>query len=509
MKVIETKNLTKRFGSFTANEDINFSVEQGEIHAIVGENGAGKSTLMNMIFGHLKPDEGEIFVNDKKADISSPKDAIELGIGMVHQHFKLVPSLTIAENIVLGMEYVKNGFVVDSKKTCKEVEKISKMYGLHVNPMDKVQDVSVGIQQRVEILKMLYRNVNLLILDEPTAVLTPQEVDELFKNLFELKKNGKTIIIITHKLSEVKKCSDTLTVIRKGKVIDTVKTRDVDEKMIARMMVGRDVILSIDKGESKPSDYIYEVDNISTYNKRKIKVLDEVSFKVRKGEILGIAGVEGNGQSELVKVISGLLKVTEGKVKFMDRDVTNKMPRDIKKMGVGIVPEDRYRHGLCKTMDISMNLIAGYHKLNPIAKKGMLDNKVIKERADRLIEEFDIRSGSKTEGVGKLSGGNAQKVVIAREISMNPKVIIASQPTRGVDIGSIEFIHNQLVKYRDKGNAVILVSSELSEIMTLSDRIIVMYKGKIIGELSSKDATSEKIGCLMAGIKENDKKVNA
>lgn len=509
MKVIETKNLTKRFGSFTANEDINFSVEQGEIHAIVGENGAGKSTLMNMIFGHLKPDEGEIFVNGKKADISSPKDAIELGIGMVHQHFKLVPSLTIAENIVLGREYVKNGFVVDSKKTCKEVEKISKMYGLHVNPMDKVQDVSVGIQQRVEILKMLYRNVNLLILDEPTAVLTPQEVDELFKNLFELKKNGKTIIIITHKLSEVKKCSDTLTVIRKGKVIDTVKTRDVDEKMIARMMVGRDVILSIDKGESKPSDYIYEVDKISTYNKRKIKVLDEVSFKVRKGEILGIAGVEGNGQSELVKVISGLLKVTEGKVKFMDKDVTNKMPRDIKKMGVGIVPEDRYRHGLCKTMDISMNLIAGYHKLNPISKKGMLDNKVIKERADRLIEEFDIRSGSKTEGVGKLSGGNAQKVVIAREISMNPKVIIASQPTRGVDIGSIEFIHNQLVKYRDKGNAVILVSSELSEIMTLSDRIIVMYKGKIIGELSSKDATSEKIGCLMAGIKENDKKVNA
>lgn len=504
MNIIQTINLTKRFGNFVANDNINLSVEKGEIHAIVGENGAGKSTLMNCLFGLLKIDEGEIYIKGNKVSIESPKDAIKLGIGMVHQHFKLVPSLSIAENVVLGQEFV-NGIKLDYKKAVSEVEKVSKLYGLDINPKEKIQDVSVGIQQRVEILKMLYRDVDILILDEPTAVLTPQEVDEFLDDLIELKNKGKTIIIITHKLNEVKKCSDTVTVIRRGKVINSVKTKDVDEKMLAKMMVGRDVLLRVEKEESKPGELIYQVKDISTYNKRNIKVLDKVSFDVRKGEIVGIAGVEGNGQSELIKVMSGLLKTTEGNVTFMGKDVTNAMPYNIKNMGIGIIAEDRYRHGLCKSMSISENIIAGYHKRKPTSNKGILNLKEIEKKSDTLIEEFDIRIGSKTEGVGKLSGGNAQKVVIAREISMNPKVLIASQPTRGVDIGSIEFIHKQLVKYRDEGNAVILISSELSEIMSLSDRIIVMYKGKVIGEVSCKEASTEKLGCLMAGIKEDEK----
>ncbi|WP_027624257.1 ABC transporter ATP-binding protein [Clostridium lundense] len=504
MKIIQTINLTKRFGNFVANDSINLSVEQGEIHAIVGENGAGKSTLMNCLFGLLKSDEGEIHIKGNKVNIESPKDAIKLGIGMVHQHFKLVPSLSIAENVILGQEFM-NGIKLDYKKAFSEVERVSKLYGLDINPREKIQDVSVGIQQRVEILKMLYRDVDILILDEPTAVLTPQEVDEFLDDLVELKNKGKTIIIITHKLNEVKKCSDSVTVIRRGKVIDTVKTKDVDEKMLAKLMVGRDVLLKVEKDESKPGDLVYQVKDISTYNKRNIKVLDKVSFEVRQGEILGIAGVEGNGQSEIIKVMSGLLKSTEGSITFMNKDMTNSTPYNIKNRGIGIIPEDRYRHGLCKNMIISENIIAGYHKRKPISNKGILNLREIEKKSDDLIEEFDIRIGSKTEGVGKLSGGNAQKVVIAREISMNPKVLIASQPTRGVDIGSIEFIHKQLVKYRDEGNAVILISSELSEIMSLSDRIIVMYKGKIIGELSSKEATNEKLGCLMAGIKEDEK----
>lgn len=504
MNIIETVNLTKRFGEFTANDNINFAVEKGEIHAIVGENGAGKSTLMNCIFGLLKPDSGEIRVNGNNVEIANPKAAIKLGIGMVHQHFKLVPSLTIAENIVLGQEFVK-GLMLDTKKAISEVQEISKKYGLPINAKDKIQDVSVGVQQRVEILKMLYRDVDILILDEPTAVLTPQEVEEFLKSLIELKNKGKTIVIITHKLNEVKRCSDTVTVIRRGKVIGTVKTKDVDEKELARMMVGRDVLLKVDKGESKPGDVLYQVNNISTYNKRKIKVLDKVSFEVKKGEILGIAGVEGNGQTELISVMSGLLKTTEGTIEYCNDAITNSKPCKIKNIGIGIIPEDRYKHGLCKNLSIPDNLICGYHKRKPISNHGIFNSKNISEKSDALISEFDIRVGSKKETAGKLSGGNAQKVVIAREISMKPKVLIASQPTRGVDIGSIEFIHKQLIKYRDQGNAIILISSELTEIMSLSDRIIVMYKGNVIGEVSSKDATKEKLGCLMAGIKDNEK----
>ncbi|WP_125152001.1 ABC transporter ATP-binding protein [Clostridium rectalis] len=504
MKIIETVNLTKRFGEFVANDNINFSVEEGEIHAIVGENGAGKSTLMNCLFGLLKADEGDIYIKGKKTSIASPKDAIKLGIGMVHQHFKLVPSLSIAENVVLGQEFV-NGIKVNYKKAVEEVKKVSNSYGLKIDPKEKVQDVSVGVQQRIEILKMLYRDVDILILDEPTAVLTPQEVDGFLNDLIELKNKGKTIIIITHKLNEVKKCSDSVTVIRRGKIIDSVKTKDVDEKILAKMMVGRDVLLKVQKGESNPGDIIYQAKDICTYNKRNIKVLDNVSFHVRSGEILGIAGVEGNGQSEIIKVMSGLLKTTKGVLEFMNKDITNSKPCEIKDMGIGIIPEDRYKHGLCKSMTIYENMICGYHKRKPISNKGFINIKEVKKNTEELINKFDIRIGSKSEGVGKLSGGNAQKVVIAREVSMRPKVLIASQPTRGVDIGSIEFIHKQLINYRDEGNAVVLISSELSEIISLSDRIVVMYKGKIIGEISCTEASNEKLGCLMAGIKEDEK----
>lgn len=505
LKIIETKNLTKKFGQFTANDHINFSVNQGEIHAIIGENGAGKSTLMNMIFGLLQPDEGEIYIKGKKVSIKSPKDAIALGIGMVHQHFKLVPSLTVAENITLGQEYIKNGLTIDSNKAAEEVTKLSKKYGFDINPNDRIQDVSVGIQQRVEILKMLFRNVDILILDEPTAVLTPQEVQGFLDDLIKLKEKGKTIIIITHKLNEVKKCSDNVTIIRKGKVIDTVKTTDVDERILAKMMVGRDVHLTVDKTKSKPGDIVYEVKDVTTYNRRKLKALDKVSFQVRRGEVLGIAGVEGNGQSELLKVMMGLLKTTEGKIKFLGKNITQKTPCELKKLGIGIIPEDRYKYGLCRSMNVSMNLIAGHHRKKPISKNGIFNFKFINDNAEKLTKQFDIRIGSKTKSVGKLSGGNAQKVIIARELSTNPKLLIASQPTRGVDIGAIEFIHKQIVKYRNAGNAVILVSSELSEIMRLSDRIIVMYKGKIIGELTAKEATKERIGCLMAGIRGDEK----
>lgn len=508
LKIIEAKGLTKRFGNFIANDHIDFSVMHGEIHAVIGENGAGKSTLMNLIFGLLKPDEGEIYVKGRKVDIDSPKVAIELGIGMVHQHFKLVPSLTIAENVVLGREFTK-GLKIDFKKCYSEVEQLSKRYGFEINPKDRLQDVSIGVQQRVEILKMLYRDIDILILDEPTAVLTPQEVDGFLRDLKELKNKGKTIIIITHKLSEVKKCSDTVTVMRRGKIVETVKTCEVDERTLARLMVGRDVLLCVEKGKSNPKSTIYEVQDISTYNRRKIKVLDRVSFSVRSGEVLGIAGVEGNGQSELVKVMSGLMLASEGSIRFSGEDITNRSPAEIKEKGIGVIPEDRYKHGLCKNMSIPENLIAGYHNKKPLSRGGVLNLKEIQKRADALVKEFDIRTGSKTEGVGKLSGGNAQKVVIAREMSMKPKVLIACQPTRGVDIGSIEFIHKQLMKYRDEGNAVILISSELSEILNLSDRIIVMYKGRVIAEISAEEASNEKLGCLMAGLKEDDEKVKA
>ncbi len=505
MSMIQTIDLTKKFGDFTANDKISISVEKQEIKCIVGENGAGKSTLMNMLYGLLRPTEGKILLHGKEVAIGSPVDAIALGLGMVHQHFKLVPSLTVYENILLGTELKKSAKspFVDNKTEIEEVRKLIEKYKFELNPTDKIEDISVGGRQRVEILKMLYRNVDILILDEPTAVLTPQEVDELFVNLKELRAQGKTIIVITHKLREVMELSDSVTVIKQGKVVGNLLTKDTSEEELAQMMVGRDVVLTVQNtAETKAANEVaYCVEDVCTINDYGKEVLHNISFSVHKGEILGVAGVEGNGQSELVKVLTGMMKTTCGRVSIYDKDITNKWPDELRHNGVGIIPEDRYAQGLCSTMSIAENCIAGYHGAPDVCRLGFYNKRSVSAKRDRFIKDFDIRVGDINGNVGQLSGGNAQKIIVAREFSSSPRLLIACQPTRGVDIGSIEFIHNQILNFRNAGNAVLLISSELSEVMSLSDRIIVMYKGGIIGEISPREISSSAIGLLMAGIK--------
>ncbi|MGH4037339.1 MAG: ABC transporter ATP-binding protein [Sphaerochaeta sp.] len=510
MDIIRTENLSKLFGPFIANDAINLSVKENEIKCIVGENGAGKSTLMNMLYGVFKPTSGKIFVRGEEVEFSSPADAMSHGIGMVHQHFKLVPSLTVFENIVLGIEInkkTKKGHkipFVDNKLELEIVKKLIDEQNLEIDPRDKIEDLSVGARQSVEILKMLYRQVDILILDEPTAVLTPQEVDQLIITLKKLREKGKTIIVITHKLKEVLELSDSVTVIKQGHVTGNVKTSETNEKELAQMMVGRDVVLTVENNHinNEASEVIYEVNNLTTLNCYGKKCVDNVSFKLHSNEVLGIAGVEGNGQSELVKLLTGLMESCEGSVSIKKQDVTNKWPDELRAFGLGIIPEDRYREGLCKSMSISDNCIAGYHQLSDVCNHGILNKKVIEKRRDQLLKSFDVRVGDIDGEVGQLSGGNAQKIIVAREMSQNPEVLLACQPTRGVDIGSIEFIHNHILQYRDKGHGVLLISSELTEIMSLSDRILVMYKGKIIGEVNARKATTEQIGLLMAGISE-------
>ncbi len=505
MSIIQTIDLTKKFGDFTANDSISISVEKQEIKCIVGENGAGKSTLMNMLYGLLRPTSGKILLQDKEVAIGSPVDAIALGLGMVHQHFKLVPSLTVYENILLGTELKKSAKspFIDSKKEIEEVRKLIEKYKFELNPTDKIEDISVGGRQRVEILKMLYRNVDILILDEPTAVLTPQEVDELFVNLKELRAQGKTIIVITHKLREVMELSDSVTVIKQGKVVGNLLTKDTSEEELAQMMVGRDVVLTVQNTADTDAsgEVAYCVEDVCTINDYGKEVLHNISFTVHKGEILGVAGVEGNGQSELVKVLTGMMKTTNGKVSIYGKDITNEWPNELRCDGLGIIPEDRYAQGLCNTMSIGENCIAGYHGAADVCRLGFYKKKNVAAKRDRFIQNFDIRVGDINGNVGQLSGGNAQKIIVAREFSSDPKLLIACQPTRGVDIGSIEFIHNQILNFRNAGNAVLLISSELSEVMSLSDRIIVMYKGGIIGEISPREVSSSAIGLLMAGIK--------
>lgn len=503
MSMIEVSDLTKKFGDFTANDRITLSVEEQEIKCIVGENGAGKSTLMNMLYGLLQPTSGKILIRGKEVKMNSPVDAIANGIGMVHQHFKLVPSLTVYENILLGVELKKGKTpFIDQKTEIEKVQKLIDEYHFELNPLDKIEDISVGGRQRVEILKMLYRNVDILILDEPTAVLTPQEVDELMVSLKNMKKQGKTIIVITHKLREVMELSDSVTVIKQGKVIGHVKTSDTNETDLAQMMVGRNVVLTVSNERKEPisDEIIYEVKDLCTINDYGKEVVSDISFQVHKGEILGVAGVEGNGQSELVKLMTGLMESTKGSVTFLGKDITDKWPAQLRRAGIGIIPEDRYAQGLCGGMSISENSIAGYHGSPDVCKNGIFDQKAINAKRDRFIEEFDIRVGDLNGNVSSLSGGNAQKIIVARELSAGPKLLIACQPTRGVDIGSIEFIHKQILKFRDEGNAVILVSSELSEILSLSDNMIVMYKGKISGRVSQSEVTTASIGLLMAGI---------
>ena len=506
--IIQTINLTKKFGDFVANNNISLDIKEGEIRCIVGENGAGKSTLMNMLYGLVAPSSGKILIRGEEVKMTNPLTAIGVGIGMVHQHFKLVSSLTVYENILLGVEIKKkNSPLIDKKEEIKKVAKMIEDNHLQLNPTDKIEDISIGERQRVEILKMLYRNVDILILDEPTAVLTPKEVDDLIATLKLLKEQGKTIIVITHKLREVMELADSITVLKHGNVVVDVLKQDTDEKEIARMMVGRDVCLTVqnDRKHTVEKQVVYQVDSLNVLNDDGKKVINNVSFKVNKGEIFGIAGVEGNGQSELIKVLTGLMEAESGNVILYGKNVTNRWPKELRKEGICIIPEDRYATGLCREMSVSDNCIAGYHDNKEILKYGLYNSKKIDEIRDKYIDEFDIRLGDKNGVIGNLSGGNAQKVIIARELASKPKILMACQPTRGVDIGSIEFIHNEILKFRDQGNTVILVSSELSEIMSLSDRVIVMYKGQITGEISPTEVSTVEIGLLMAGIKGENK----
>ena len=502
MNIIETHKITKMFGKFCANSEIDLAIRQGEIRAIIGENGAGKTTLMNMLYGILQPSSGEILIRGKPVNMSSPKDAIALGLGMVHQHFKLVPSLTVFENILIGAEKTRFG-IIDKNEERKQVQQLIEKYSMRLDADDKVASLSIGAMQRVEILKMLYRDVEVLILDEPTSVLTPQEVDELIESLRELNRQGKTIIIITHKLQEVKKLAHTITVIRHGEVTGTVESKDCSMEDLAFMMVGRPVLMNVDKGVSKidKQNIVYEVKNLSVMGQRGNEAVHDLSLRVHKGEILGIAGVEGNGQMELAKTLYGMMTCASGSVLLKGEDVTNAWPDQIRKKGAGIIPEDRYDEGLCLDMKVSQNLIAGYHDSSPTYKRPFYNSKQTKELTRYLVEKFDIRLSAEDPNVSSLSGGNAQKIIIAREFHADPDFLICCQPTRGVDVGSIEAIHKHIIDFRAAGKAVLLISSELSEIMSLSDRIVVMYKGELVGEFDAAGVTAEELGLYMAGVK--------
>lgn len=503
MNILETKNITKSFGNVVAIDDVSFAIKKNEIHAICGENGAGKSTLMNMIFGLLPPTQGEILYKNQPMSFNSPKEAIDKGIGMVHQHFKLVPSLTVFENIMLGQEITNNLGKVDCAKEIHDVQATIDKFGFQLNINEKVANLSLGEQQRVEILKMLHRDVDVLILDEPTAVLTPQETEELLDKLLELKKNGTTIIIITHKLDEVKKVSDRITVIRKGQFVGTVNTCDVNEKQISRLMVGRDVItVKSDYKTKETNNNLLELKNI--YLKKSTRtLLENININVKSGEVVGIAGIEGNGQSELISILTGMTKPTSGSIKFKSEELHNKelTPTGLRNLGFSMIPEDRYKHGLNKEMTIWANLVAGRFDQGEVLKNGILQENNIERKSIELLKKYDIRGCEDiTKPVKVLSGGNAQKIIMAREIECNPEIIIMSQPTRGVDIGSIEFIHSQILDLKKSGKAVLLVSSELSEILNLSDRVYVMNKGKVVGEKITSKTNKEELGMLMLGI---------
>jgi ABC-type uncharacterized transport system ATPase subunit len=497
---LEMRGVSKRFPGVLANDNINFALEKGEIHSLLGENGAGKSTLMNILYGLYRPDEGQIFLDGREAQISSPTDAIRLGIGMVHQHFMLIPVMTVAENIILGTETVRNGFVLDLASAARRIRDISRQHGLEVDPGAYVKDLPVGTQQRVEIVKALYRQASILILDEPTAVLTPQEADELFVIMRGLVQQGKSIIFITHKLGEVFAVADRITVLRNGHVVGTTRPAEATQESLAAMMVGREVILTVDKETAQPDGVVLQVRDLKALDDRDTVVLNGASFDVRAGEVLGIAGVQGNGQTELVQVLTGLRRCVEGQVCIGDVDVTNASPRQIVEEGTAHIPEDRHEHGMVGSYPIADNLVLNSYYKAPFSHGAALDNHAIEENASRLVHEFDIRTPSIYTLASSLSGGNQQKMIVAREFSRPIRLLIASQPTRGLDVGSIEFIHQRLVKARDQGVAVLLVSAELDEIMSLSDRIAVMYKGQIIATVDAGQADRGEIGLLMAGI---------
>ena len=502
---IEMINITKEFPGIIANDNITLQVKKGEIHALLGENGAGKSTLMSVLFGLYQPEKGIIKKDGQEVKIKNPNDANDLGIGMVHQHFKLVEDFTVLENIVLGMESTKHG-VLKMDDARKKVMELSERYNLSIDPDSKIEDITVGMQQRVEILKMLYRDNEVLIFDEPTAVLTAAEIDELLNIMKNLIGEGKSIIFITHKLNEIKRAADRCTVLRKGKYIGTVEVAETSKEELSRMMVGRDVSFEVDKSPSNPGNVILEVKNLSVKSNTSQKsLLNNVSFKVRAGEILSIAGIEGNGQSELVYAITGLMKSNGGEIILNGKNIENESIRNRTLTGMGHIPEDRHKHGLVLDYTLAENMILQTYFKEPFQKNGFLQNNEIEKYSDRLIKQFDVRSGQGSDTVARsMSGGNQQKAIIAREIDRDPMLLVAVQPTRGLDVGAIEYIHKQLVNERDEGRAVLMVSLELDEVMNVSDRILVIYEGELVGEFKPEEITVEELGLYMSGSKRRE-----
>lgn len=499
--VVEMLGIRKEFPGIVANDNITLQLQRGEVHALLGENGAGKSTLMAMLFGMYQPDRGVIKINGKEVKISNPNVANDLGIGMVHQHFKLVHNFTTTENIVLGLE-PKKGFSIDLKSAAARVDELSKRYGLNIDPYAKIEDISVGMQQRVEILKMLYRNADILIFDEPTAVLTPQEINDLLEIMRNLVKQGKSIILITHKLKEIKAIANRCTVIRRGKYIGSVDVKETSEAEMAKMMVGRPVNFKVAKSPSQPKQTILNVNNLSVMNNKKVLGLKDFSLEVRAGEIVGIAGVEGNGQTELVEAITGLRKSEKGQILIENEDITNYSIRKRTLTGIGHIPEDRHKHGLVLDYTMEDNMVLQMYYQKPFSKNGILNRKAIHDYAEKIINAFDVRSGKGGASIARsLSGGNQQKGVIGREMEREPKLLIAVQPTRGLDVGSIEYIHKRLIEHRDKGYAVLLVSLELDEVMNVSDRIAVVNNGELIGIVNADETNENELGLMMAGVK--------
>lgn len=507
--IIEMLNITKEFPGIIANDDVTLQLKKGEIHALLGENGAGKSTLMSVLFGLYQAEKGEIRKNGKAVKINNPNDANELGIGMVHQHFKLVEIFTVLENIILGVEPNTFGFL-ERKKARKKILELSEQYGLKVDPDVLIENISVGMQQRVEILKMLYRDNEILIFDEPTAVLTPQEIDELMEIMRGFAKEGKSILFITHKLNEIIAVADRCTVIRKGKLIGTIDIKDTTKEQLSKMMVGRDVNLTVAKEENAPGEVVLAVENLTVASKtNKSNAVKQVSFDVKAGEIVSLAGIEGNGQSELVAAITGLEKSNGGRILLNGEDITKATVRNRSKSGVSHIPEDRQKHGLVLDFSLENNIVMQRYWQPEFQSAGFIKKKAVRKYAKRLIEQFDVRSGQgPVTTVRSMSGGNQQKAILAREIDKKHDILVAVQPTRGLDVGAIEYIHSQIVERRDAGKAVLLMSFELEEVMNLSDRILVMYEGEIVGELDPKVTTTQELGLYMSGAKRNTAKEN-
>lgn len=496
--VIEMNHIRKEFPGIVANDNITLQLKQGEIHALLGENGAGKSTLMNILFGLYQPDKGEVLVRGKKMNITDPNVANKLGIGMVHQHFMLVEKFTVTENIILGNEPTQAG-QINIRKAAKQVEEISNQYGLKVDPYAKIENISVGMQQRVEILKTLYRGADILIFDEPTAVLTPQEIQELMGIMRKLISEGKSIILITHKLKEIMAVCDRCTVIRRGRGIGTVNISETNPDKLAAMMVGREVNFSVEKGPADPKDVVVSVKDLVVKDERGLTVVKSLNLDMRAGEIIGLAGVDGNGQSQLIETITGLRKAESGSIRLNGIDITNYTTRRVTETGVGHIPEDRHKHGLVLDFTVAENLVLQTYYQNPYSKNGFLNFPEINRKAKELIEDFDVRTPSEFTSARALSGGNQQKAIIAREVDRSPHFLIAAQPTRGLDVGAIESIHRRIIMERDKGRAVLLMSLELDEILNVSDRIAVMYEGEIVAIVDADKTNEKELGLLMAG----------